>query len=321
MGQGYSGKMRKHFLNILVALAILTSSLIWAGPVGGYAGSFLRIGASARSMAMGSSFTGMIDKTFPGYFNPASVSRLGKKQLGFMYHSMPLDRQLTVTSFSTSLPPTAGIGIGWVNAGVKDIQGRNSAGEKTNVMSVSENAFYFTFAQSIKDWLSVGINVKLFYQQLPVNKDQLSGKGTGFDVGVMLTPKNFMPLSIVIQDINAGYQWNTADLFDGGNTYKDSFPLQARVGTYRSIGDLLVTADMGVLTDNEYAREISIRSGVEYRLRENYSLRAGFGNGRVGFGAGMNYALLKQNDTWVDYTAILELASGLAHVFTFSIEL
>ena len=321
MGEGDCGKMRKHTFKTLASLLLLFSTFVYSGPVGGYAGSFLRIGASARSMAMGSSFTGMIDKTFPGYFNPAAVSRLSNKQLGFMYHSMPLDRQLSVTSFSTSLPPTAGIGVAWVNAGVKDIQGRNSAGEKTNVMSVSENAFYFTFAQSIKDWISVGINVKVFYQQLPVNKDQLSGKGTGFDVGVMLTPENFIPLSIVIQDINAGYQWNTADLFDGGNTYKDAFPVQARVGTYRNIGDLLLTADMGILTDNEYAREISIRSGLEYKLRDNYYLRAGFGNGRVGFGGGMNYALLKQNDTWIDYTAILELAAGLAHVFTFSIEL
>lgn len=312
-------RFHKAALTVLLVFVITVPSL-FSGPTAGFAGSFLRIGASARSMAMGSSFTALIDRSFPGYFNPAGVAVLKKRQIGFMHHSMSLDRQLTVTAFSANLPPSGGIGIGWVNAGVRDIQGRNSAGEKTNVMSVGENAFYFTFAQTLRPWLAIGINVKVFYQQLPINKDKLSGKGTGFDIGVLLRPERFMPIAIVVQDLNAGYQWNTTELFDGGNTYKDAFPIQIRAGTYRQIGELLVTADAGVITDNEYARELSIRAGAEYNFRENYFLRGGFGKNRVSVGAGMNYALLRENDTWIDYAAVLELPAGLSHVFTLSIE-
>jgi len=300
--------------------ALISIQALSAGPTGGFAGSFLRIGTSARSMAMGGGFTAVLDRGFPGYFNPAGVSIIESRQLAFMHHALSLDRQLTITAFSTPLPPNGGLGIGWVYAGVKNIDGRNSAGEKTSTMSVGENAFYFSFAQKLKPWLAVGINVKWFYQQLPVNKDKLSGKGTGFDIGVILTPQKFIPIALVVQDINAGYQWNTTELFEAGNTYKDAFPMQIRLGTFRQINKLLITGDAGIITDNKYAREISIRTGVEYNFRKNYFLRGGIGKNRVSFGAGMNYALLKDNDTWIDYAAVMELPVGMAHVFTFSIE-
>lgn len=309
---------RKILVFFLLAATTATQAL-HAGPAAGFAGSFLRMGISARSMAMGSGFTALIDRSFPGYFNPAGVALIESRQIGFTYHSLSLDRQLNITAFSTPLPPNGGLGIGWVHAGVKNIEGRNSAGERTSTMSAGENAFYFTFAQSIRPWLAVGINVKLFYQQLPLNADELSGKGTGFDIGFILTPKKFMPLAFVIQDMNAGYQWNTTKLFDGGRTYRDAFPVQIRVGTYRRFEKLLVTGDGGVITDNKYAREFSFRLGAEYVFRNTYFIRGGIGRNRIAFGTGLNYDLLKENDTWIDYAAVLEFPVGLAHVITFSI--
>ena len=123
---------------------IITSSLLFSGLLaedyGGLSGSFLRLGVTARSIAMGGAFTAEKDHGFATFYNPAWAAFLVDRQVGLSYSSMSLDRRLSGLSFATPLPPTAGLGIAWVSAGVTDIQGRNSAGEKTTKMQTSEDA-------------------------------------------------------------------------------------------------------------------------------------------------------------------------------------
>jgi len=94
--------MRKYLI------VIITSSLSIAADYAGYSGSFLRMGTSARSLAMGSGFTAEIDQGFSAYHNPASVAFLKKRQLAFSHHALNLDRRLMKSRISTSIPPTAG---------------------------------------------------------------------------------------------------------------------------------------------------------------------------------------------------------------------
>ena len=51
-----------------------------AADYAGYSGAFLRMGTSARSMAMGGGFTAELDRGFTAYHNPASVAFLKKRQ-------------------------------------------------------------------------------------------------------------------------------------------------------------------------------------------------------------------------------------------------
>jgi len=139
-------------------IIIITSSLSIAADYAGYSGSFLRMGTSARSLAMGSGFTAEIDHGFTAYHNPAGVAFLNKRQLGFSYHALNLDRRLMMSSISTGLPPTAGMGMAWVSSGVDNIQGRSTAGSKTQVLSTSEDAIFISFAQRITPWLALGIH-------------------------------------------------------------------------------------------------------------------------------------------------------------------
>ena len=112
-------------------IIIITSSLSIAADYAGYSGSFLRMGTSARSLAMGSGFTAEIDQGFSAYHNPASVAFLNKRQLAFSHHALNLDRRLMMSSISTGIPPTAGLGVAWVSSGVDNIQGRSTSGKKT----------------------------------------------------------------------------------------------------------------------------------------------------------------------------------------------
>ncbi|MDP7512727.1 MAG: PorV/PorQ family protein [Candidatus Marinimicrobia bacterium] len=310
----------KHLFSILI---ICTFSLN-AADYAGYSGSFLRMGTSARAMAMGSGFTAELDRGFTAYHNPASIAFLEKRQASFTYHSLTLDRKFIASSFALHLPPTAGLGVAWVSAGVDGIDGRTLAGEATSTLSTSEDAFYISFAQRLQPWVSLGINIKILYNQLPMNESDLAGKGTGFDIGIMLRPGKRMTIGFMVQDLNSYYQWNTSSVFEEeGRVYRDVFPSIFRAGITYKKRKLYFTGDAGIIagekSDGSYGHlGQSIRAGVEYTYRKNYFFRGGYGNGRIGVGGGMNFSFIKKNDAFLDYAMIAELPAGVAHIITYA---
>jgi len=293
-----------------------------AADYAGYSGSFLRMGTSARSLAMGSGFTAEIDQGFTAYHNPAGVAFLNKRQLGFSYHALNLDRRLMMSSISTGLPPTAGLGVAWVSSGVDNIQGRSTAGSKTQVLSTSEDAIFISFAQRITPWLALGINVKILNHQLPMNESQLAGKGTGFDIGFIVLPEEKLRFAFMVQDLNTNYQWNTGDVFEGeGRVYKESFPSMYRLGTTFTFRRIYIVGDIGVVANQDDILGMTMRFGGEYRLSENYFIRGGFGNSRFSLGAGLNFTFLNLNDAFFDYAVVIEphsVSQGMIHVFTYA---
>ena len=304
-------------------LIIIITSLSFAADYAGYSGTFLRMGTSARSLAMGSGFTAEIDQGFSAYHNPASVAFLNKRQLAFSHHALNLDRRLMMSSISTGLPPTAGLGVAWVSSGVDNIQGRSTSGNKTDqILSTSEDAIFISFAQRITPWLALGINVKILNHQLPMNESELAGKGTGFDIGFMVLPEEKLRFAFMIQDLNTNYQWNTGQVFEGeGRVYKESFPTMYRLGTTFTFQRIYFVGDIGVVANQDDILGMMMRFGGEYHLSENYFIRGGFGNSRFSLGAGFNFTFLKLNDAFFDYAVVIEphsASQGMIHVFTYA---
>ncbi len=303
-------------------LVIIIISSSFAADYASYSGAFLRMGTSARSLAMGSGFTAEIDQGFAAYHNPASVGFLDKRQIAFSYHALNLDRRLMMSSISTGLPPTAGLGVAWVSSGVDNIQGRSSAGYKTQILSTSEDVIFISFSQRVTPWLALGINVKILKHQLPMNESQLAGKGTGFDIGFMALPEEKLNFAFVIQDLNTNYTWNTGQVFEGeGRVYKESFPTVYRFGTTFTFQRIYIAGDIGVVANQDDILGTTIRFGGEYRFSENYFVRGGFGNSRFSLGAGLNFTFLKINDAFFDYAVVIEphsVSQGMIHVFTYA---
>ena len=303
-------------------LIIIITSLSFAADYAGYSGAFLRMGTSARSLAMGSGFTAEIDQGFSAYHNPASVAFLNKRQLAFSHHALNLDRRLMMSSISTSIPPTAGLGVAWVSSGVDNIQGRSTAGEETETLSTSEDAIFISFAQRITPWLALGINVKILNHQLPMNESELAGKGTGFDIGFMVLPEEKLRFAFMIQDLNTNYHWNTGQVFEGeGRIYKESFPTMYRLGTTFTFQRIYFVGDIGVVANQDDILGMTMRFGGEYQISENYFIRGGFGNSRFSLGAGLNFTFLNLNDAFFDYAVVIEphsASQGMIHVFTYA---
>ncbi len=284
----------------------------------GYAGSFLRMGATARSVAMGGGFTAELDRGFSAFNNPAGISFIDSRSASFSHQQLPLDRRLIASAFTAKLPPTAGISVAWVSAGVSDIDGRTSSGVHTEYFSASEDAVYISFAQRIRGWFGVGISIKILNQQLPMNDNDVAGKGIGFDVGILVKPNENFAAGLMVQDLNSGYQWNTGEIFDRGMVYKEIFPTIYRAGIRFRKWDVDIVGDGSVITDHESLLGLDLRIGTEYTLHNDYFLRAGVGNSRISLGAGMKYRVFKKREAFLDYAFRFGSVAGVEHIFTYA---
>ncbi|MEE9168009.1 MAG: hypothetical protein V3U24_11195 [Candidatus Neomarinimicrobiota bacterium] len=299
-------------------IPVVFTTVISAADMGGYAGAFLRVGTTARSMALGGGLTAAVDNGFSAYHNPAAVAFLEKRRISVFHHFLPLDRYLVSASFATSLPPTGGLGIGLLNAGVDDIDGRDQAGHQTGTLSTSEYALYFSFSNRPFESLSVGVNVKLLQNIIPFEGKQTS-KGIGVDVGIMIRQFEKFDLGIVIQDLNAAYTWNTGDIFDEkGKSYRDPFPIQVRTGFNYHSGLFSVMGDHTYFSTEDGMAAHRVRMGGEYEVRSNVTVRGGMNNFSPAVGVGLNYSLLKRDDAIVDYAfALGRRGEGVSHILTY----
>ncbi len=306
-------RIYKYIIFILTAAALLN-----AGDKASFAGGFLRMGASARAMAMGSGFTAEIDAGFSAYHNPGSMVFTNKRQLGFSHHFLPLSRRFMAANISTPIPPSAGLGIAWISAGTDKIDGRTSSGEHTQYLSTSEDAFMISFAQRILPWFSAGLNIKILKHQLPMNTMDLAGKGMGMDFGVFIRTEKGANLAFMVQDLNSRYHWKTDKIFERGKEYVEQFPTIYRAGTTFYYGKVYVAADGGMIMNGKELLGYTIRIGGEYPYMDHYFIRAGLGNGRMSVGIGVDWSLLKDNDAKLDYAFVFENPAGTAHIFTYA---
>lgn len=305
-------------INQYIIFVLSAFSLLNAGDKASFAGGFLRMGASARAMAMGSGFTAEIDAGFAAYHNPGSMVFTNKRQLGFSHHFLPLSRRFMAANFSIPIPPSAGLGIAWISAGTDKIDGRTSSGEHTQYLSTSEDAFMISFAQRILPWFSAGLNIKILKHQLPMNTMDLAGKGIGMDFGVFIRTEKGANLAFMVQDLNSRYHWKTDKIFERGKEYVEQFPTLYRVGTTFHYGKAYVAADGGMIMNGKELLGYTIRIGGEYPYMDHYFIRAGLGNGRMSVGVGLDWSLLKDNDAKLDYAFVFENPAGSAHIFTYA---
>ena len=81
--------------------------------------------------------------------------------------------------------------------------------------------------------------------------------------------------------------------------------------------NIRVVADGGFITNYRIGKKESEdifvnllpRLGVEYTYQDLYYFRGGLGNGRIAFGWGLEYDLIKDHDSRIDYTFSMDWAS------------
>ena len=292
---------------LLAAFVLIGGGVAWADGSAGQAGAFLRMGIGARATGLGGGLTGLTDDGAVGYYNPAALPFLSSPQLTFSLAILPLDRHLNYIGFATRLRPKskqraqhsemeAGIALGWINAGVEDIDLRDSNGVPQGSYSNSEHAFYFSFALKPWSWASIGFSAKVLYNRFPKLAEEekaLTAKGFGLDFGVFINPRlnsfwRRLTIGCVIQDVKSKYTWNTEKLWDKGTSTINHFPQIWRFGAaYHILNGPLLVLDL----HHNQVQGWKVHGGAEYLYRQLLVGRVGYNQDRFVFGLGFRFSI------------------------------
>jgi hypothetical protein len=321
--------LRKQFpLFLIIALCVN----VFADGVGrgGYAGSFLRMGLGARGMAMGGGSVSLPQGACTSYYNPAGLVYLDKRWITLTANAMALDRKLLHAGYAQSISAKShsaksglirgGFSIGWICAGVDQIDGRDFDGQPTGMLSSWENAFFFSFALNPTPHVAAGFNAKALYSRFPKIRDDgeaMTSTGFGFDAGIMVRPVASLTLGFVLRDLRARYTWDSQKLYERGTQTVDAFPKSMRAGaSWRAVQNRLTVACDVEKIDFFPA---SVSFGAEFEARRGLFARAGFFRNEPTVGGGLRFTKWG-GESVLDYALVPDpVAPGPTHVFSWSV--
>ena len=301
----------KRTLFILMIILCTQISIASHGD-GGYAGAFLRMGFEARTKALGDAFTAVPEGAVSGIYNPATLPNLSGRQAILSTSFLPLDRNLHYIGFAmpirpkakgegTGNPLQAGISVGWIYAGVDNIDGRDRSGNHTSDLSNSENAFFMSFALKPSPYFSIGLSGKILYNRIPDIAEQdgaLTSSGFGIDIGAYSNPLPGLMVGLVLRDNMSKYSWNTDKVYERGTSTVYKFPKIVRAGVAYRIPQqwLLLVADL----ETSDVQNPRYHIGAEFEYKQIGALRVGLDHDTPTFGLGL-YAKLFGKHSVLNY--------------------
>lgn len=316
--------------------------------VGTSAAPFLKIGAGARTLAMGESGVSHINDVTSMYWNPAGLATMQNSQVIFNHYDFIADLNFEYAGFAIVVPELGTIGASFTYLGAPDIERttylrQEGTGE---MISSSFYAFGVSFARMLTNRFGLGGSIKYVQENLW----HTSSTGFALDLGVNYTTifKN-VKIGMSISNFGTAMKLDGRDLTvqhdispssDGnnGNIYAklstDDYPLPVlfRFGISSNLTrdffeiedhDLIVAVDALHPNDNrEY-----LNVGGEYVYNKLFALRAGYrqlfledSEGGLTFGFGLHYDM-DQIGINLDYAALdygrLDYVNKFTFILTF----
>jgi hypothetical protein len=249
-------------------------------------GAFSRIGFGARGIGMGNALSSITEGELTSYYNPAITPFQENNSFQAGYSFLTLDRALNYFNYTrrfdfysvkdtvaeTRKPrTTAGLSIGVINSGIRNIDGRDNNGLPTGELSTSENQFFIGLAARISEKFSIGLATKFYYYSL---YEEISSTSLGFDVGALYKLNDNFNISVVLVDLMSKYKWDTSPVYQQeGIISEDKFPNLTKLGlSYRNKELGLIGS---VEFENSNAETNILRAGVEYNIYDQFFIRGG----------------------------------------------
>ncbi len=254
--------------------ATLIGCLLLAPPAraADFAAAFLKTGAGARALGMGSAFVGVANDASAPYWNPAGLIRTQGKVFLASHQSLSLDRRQDHVSFVLNLRRELGFGFTWMHAGVGDIAGRRADGQPTGAIEDAANIYYISVGRALGHRLSIGLTMKVIDHKIKVPfRGTSTGKGNAFELGFQYHLGAKTVLAGVWSNLNSKLSWRVERGADQTSSTEDKLPLIRVLGaSHRPLANLLLAADL-----NSSNVETSLNLGAEWVVGPVLTLRAG----------------------------------------------
>ena len=297
--------------------------------VGTTAAQFLKFGAGARSIAMGSAFSAVSDDINAIYWNPAGLSRIpGSGEATFNHSEWLAETNYDFAAFTLNLPNFGTLGFQTVFFGTPDepVRTVNSPSGTGQVWNATSIALGLSYARSLTDRFAIGFTGK-FIQEKVFNE---TARGAAFDLGVLYhTPFKSLRLGAAITNFGTKMKLQGRDIFFNEDPLTeqgsvDQVPAEYRLASY----EIPLNLRFGLAYDVIRNDNISIvaaadgahpndnteflNGGAELGLRKILYLRGGYkalflrdSEQGLTLGFGLRYDTpglnLKLDYAWADY--------------------
>jgi hypothetical protein len=274
----------------------LAATFAWAADDAGVAGSYLRYGSSARSLALGNAVSGLADDVATAYWNPAGLTQLRTMELTAMGATLFADTRYTF--FALGLPTerfgTFAFSGFLVNSG--EFERASLYEDLDETFSEKEGSFAVSYARGGR--LCWGVTIKSVSQDI----GGAQGAGTGADVGLYFRPHRNLSLGGLIQNALTPEITLDEEPEELARSIRGGAALRFLSNRLLVVSDLVKTEHMAT----------SFRSGLEAWPLRAVGLRAGYDSAKeqISFGTGLRW------ENWQFDYAFIDHDLGSSHVMS-----
>ncbi len=273
--------MKTSIILLLAFLALLINpALLSAQDIGSSGATFLKLGAGARPIGMGSAFSGLSDDVNAIYWNPAGLGFIKRWELSFTYQKLFADFDYQALFYSHQLrllgSRKAALGFGLLRLGsLEEWDSTDGKMPAIAASDVSDFAVILPFAYRF-DWLSRNLAMGMNYKYVNSRLGDYTSNAHGIDWGLMfktsLFDRLFWSIGTTIQNVTLKKVQFIHDA--------ELLPLTLRGGSALKIfltenQDLTLAYDVSQPRDNHLKHHF----GLEYWLHlgiHRFGLRGGY---------------------------------------------
>jgi hypothetical protein len=316
--------MTKRMLNIRRLPLILLSVLVTFGsgdiaPAYAQAGraglSFLKLGTSARGIAMGDAMAASVQGAASLSYNPAGLvtrDTCSAAELLFTHREWIEESRIEFLAGSARLSDNQAFGLGITSTTVPDIELRTRPGEPEGTFTARNFAAVGSYAQAVNQDVAIGVALKFLYEKILIDE----ASGFAVDLGARIaTPVEHLIVGASLANLGSmsslrNEATTLPALFRFGPAYSFDFSDGHTV--------VLTAADLLYLFPE---KRTYLNWGGEVEFERTVAVRGGYQFGSEGrgltAGIGLRYGIVR-----LDYAyAKLSQDLGNAHSFTLGITL
>jgi hypothetical protein len=302
---------------VVIAVTFVFATSSFAGTNGGLGGAFARMGAGARAKALGNAYVAVAEGPSAIYFNPGALPFAQKREFNATLAHMALDRRLDYIAFAAPVHPKAGpekrvvnggVGLGWLHAGVSDIDSRDFDGNPLPMINMSSNLFLFSFGLQPHEKVGVGVTAKVIYETFGIignDNRAVDGNGFGVDAGVFAQPIEHLSLGAQLKDLGSKTTWNTSNYWSQGTSKVDDWPLQCRLGAAYQRWGCLGAVDVESSKEGDTRLHAGAEGTYDITDRQSVAGRIGYDDGAATFGVGLGFTVWRLRST-LDFAYVVE---------------